>query len=120
MTRRGSSTPRSCPTSAEPPGRPSCIERPPTIDVWEFSTEQLLPDNGCGYLSHVFRPACSHARVQHLRPRPYRPCTNGKAERVIQTLLREWAYSRPYRCSRDRTRALCSWLIYYNLWRPQD
>jgi transposase InsO family protein len=53
-----------------------------------------------------------------LRTRPYRPCTNGKAERVIQTLLREWAYARPYRRSRDRTQALGAWLIYYNRWRP--
>jgi transposase InsO family protein len=83
-----------------------------------ITAEQLLTDNGCGYLSHVFRHACSRERLQHLRTRPYRPCTNGKAERVIQTLMREWAYSRPYRRSRDRTQALRSWLIYYNRWRP--
>jgi transposase InsO family protein len=80
--------------------------------------KQLLTDNGTGYKSHVFRDACSSANVQHLRTRPYRPCTNGKAERVIQTLLREWAYARPYRRSRERTRALGIWLAYYNRWRP--
>jgi transposase InsO family protein len=80
--------------------------------------EQLLTDNGTGYTSHVFRHACAREQIQHLRTRPYRPCTNGKAERVIQTLLREWAYSRPYRRSRDRTQALRTWLIYYNRWRP--
>lgn len=80
--------------------------------------KQLLTDNGVGYRSHVFAYACSREHVQHLRTRPYRPCTNGKAERVIQTLLREWAYARPYRRSRDRTRALRVWLDYYNRWRP--
>jgi transposase InsO family protein len=80
--------------------------------------KQLLTDNGSGYRSHLFRHACSRERVEHLFTRPYRPCTNGKAERVIQTLLREWAYSRPYRRSRDRTRALRTWLGYYNRWRP--
>ena len=83
-----------------------------------MTVEQLLTDNGTGYTSHVFRHACSREGVQHLRTRPYRPCTNGKAERVIQTLLREWAYARPYRRSRDRTRALRAWLVYYNRWRP--
>jgi transposase InsO family protein len=80
--------------------------------------KQLLTDNGVGYRSHVFAHACAREHVQHLRTRPYRPCTNGKAERVIQTLLREWAYARPYRRSRDRTRALRVWLDYYNRWRP--
>jgi transposase InsO family protein len=83
-----------------------------------ITAKQLLTDNGTGYTSHVFRHACSRERLQHLRTRPYRPCTNGKAERVIQTLLREWAYARPYRHSRDRTQALGTWLIYYNRWRP--
>ena len=80
--------------------------------------KQLLTDNGTGYRSHVFQYACSREHVQHLRTRPYRPCTNGKAERVIQTLLREWAYARPYHRSRERTRALRVWLDYYNRCRP--
>jgi transposase InsO family protein len=83
-----------------------------------ITVEQLLTDNGAGYLSELFRHTCAREHLQHLRTRPYRPCTNGKAERVIQTLLREWAYSRPYRRSRDRTRALRLWLLYYNRWRP--
>ena len=83
-----------------------------------MAVEQLLTDNGAGYRSDVFRHTCSREKLQHLFTRPYRPCTNGKAERVIQTLLREWAYSRPYRRSRDRTRALRAWLGYYNRWRP--
>jgi transposase InsO family protein len=80
--------------------------------------EQLLTDNGTGYTSDIFRQTCSEERLEHLRTRPYRPCTNGKAERAIQTLLREWAYSRPYRRSEERTRALRIWLVYYNRWRP--
>ena len=83
-----------------------------------ITAQQLLTDNGSGYLSDVFRHACSRANIQHLRTRPYRPCTNGKAERVIQTMLREWAYARPYRHSRDRTRTLRIWADYYNRWRP--
>ena len=83
-----------------------------------IAVRQLLTDNGVGYKAHVFRHECARGRVQHLRTRPYRPCTNGKAERVIQTLLREWAYARPYRRSRERTRALRIWLDYYNRWRP--
>ena len=79
---------------------------------------QLLTDNGAGYLSDVFRHCCVREKLQHLRTRPYRPCTNGKAERVIQTMLREWAYARPYRRSRDRTRTLAVWMNYYNRWRP--
>jgi transposase InsO family protein len=79
---------------------------------------QLLTDNGTGYRSHAFAFECQRLRLGHLRTRPYRPCTNGKAERVIQTMLREWAYARAYRTSADRTRALGAWLNYYNRWRP--
>jgi transposase InsO family protein len=80
--------------------------------------ERILSDNGSGYRSRPFAAACAALRVRHLRTRPYRPCTNGKAERFIQTLLREWAYAMPYRNSTLRTRALRSWLRYYNLERP--
>ena len=83
-----------------------------------LTCQQLLTDNGTGYKSHLFAFACAHLRLQHLRTRPYRPCTNGKAERLIQTMLREWAYARPYRKSRERQRALRHWLNYYNRWRP--
>jgi transposase InsO family protein len=83
-----------------------------------IAVESVLTDNGSGYVSDVFRYACTRLGLRHLRTRPYTPRTNGKAERVIQTMLREWAYSRPYRHSRDRTRALVAWLEYYNRWRP--
>ena len=56
--------------------------------------------------------------MRHRRTRPYRPRTNGKAERFIQTLLREWAYARPYRRSAGRKLALRPWLRYYNHVRP--
>ncbi len=78
---------------------------------------RILTDNGSGYLSHVFAQLCASARLRHLRTRPYTPRTNGKAERFIQTLLREWAYIRPYRTSAERLAALPHWLHYYNVQR---
>jgi transposase len=78
---------------------------------------RLLTDNGAGYLSHVFAQCCASARLRHLRTRPYTPRTNGKAERFIQTLLRQWAYIRAYRTSTARLAALPHWLHYYNVQR---
>jgi transposase InsO family protein len=83
-----------------------------------IAIRQLLTDNGPGYLSYTFRHVCARERLQHLRTRPYRPCTNGKAERFIQTLLRECAYARPFRHSTERRQVLRQWLTYYNRWRP--
>jgi transposase InsO family protein len=80
--------------------------------------ERVLTDNGGGYLSQRFRKAAQRARVRLARTRPYRPQTNGKAERFIQTLIRQWAYAVPYASSWRRTRALRPWLRYYNLVRP--
>jgi len=80
--------------------------------------ERIMTDNGSGYVSRRFAAACAALQARHLRTRPYRPCTNGKAERFIQTLLREWAYARPYRSSTLRSRALRPWLRYYNRERP--
>jgi transposase InsO family protein len=80
--------------------------------------ERLLTDNGSCYVARRFRQACKRHRIRHLRTRPYRPETNGKAERFIGTLLRGWAYRRPYRTSNQRTRALAKWLRYYNEQRP--
>jgi len=77
-----------------------------------------MSDNGSGYVSRAFRRACQVFAVRHLRTRPYTPRTNGKAERFIQTLLREWAYARAYRTSGRRTDALAGWLTYYNRQRP--
>jgi len=81
-------------------------------------TERILTDNGSCYVSRDFRARCSVLGIRHKRTRPYRPRTNGKAERFIQTLLREWAYARPFRSSRGRRLALGPWLRYYNQVRP--
>jgi transposase InsO family protein len=80
--------------------------------------ERIMTDNGSAYRSHRFRRCCERFGARHLRTRAYRPQTNGKAERFIQTLLREWAYAIPYSSSWRRTRALCPWLRYYNGHRP--
>jgi transposase InsO family protein len=82
--------------------------------------ERVLTDNGGCYVSHDFVGACRELGVQPRRTRPYRPETNGKAERFIQTLLREWAYQRPYRTSNQRTQRLPGWLRYYNRQRPHS
>jgi transposase InsO family protein len=76
--------------------------------------ERVMTDNGSGYVSRLFRKACRILRVRHLRTRPYTPKTNGKAERFIQTLLREWAYALPYRSSDTRAADLPRWLRHYN------
>jgi transposase InsO family protein len=79
---------------------------------------RILTDNGSAYRSRSFRAACRALRVTHRRTRPYTPRTNGKAERFIQTALREWAYRRPYYTSADRGRVLPGWLEHYNCARP--
>src|ERR1022692_2604912 len=78
----------------------------------------IMTDNGSCFVSHRFAAACRKLGLRHLRTRPYRPCTNGKAERFIQTLLRGWAYHRPYPTSIHRTLRLPKFLNYYNLRRP--
>ena len=79
-----------------------------------------MTDNGGCYVSNAFQQACRKHGVRQLRTRPYRPETNGKAERFIQTLLREWAYQRPYRTSNQRSKQLQPWLRYYNRERPHS
>lgn len=76
--------------------------------------ERVLSDNGGGYISRLFAAACQALRVAHRRTRPYTPRTNGRAERFLQTLLREWAYARPYTSSLARQASLPGWLHYYN------
>jgi transposase InsO family protein len=75
---------------------------------------RVMTDNGSGYRSDRFARLCRSASLRHLRTRPYTPRTNGKAERFIQPLLREWAYRRAYPSSRQRTEALPACLYYYN------
>jgi transposase InsO family protein len=79
---------------------------------------RLLTDNALAYRSGVFTAVCRRWAVRQRFTRPYRPQTNGKAERFIQTLLREWAYRTPYRSSARRTAALRPYLRFYNHRRP--
>ncbi len=80
--------------------------------------QRILTDNGSGYRSKKMARSCRRCRLRHLRTRPYTPRTNGKAERLIQTALREWAYARPYASSHQRRDALPAWLHRYNYHRP--
>jgi transposase InsO family protein len=79
----------------------------------DVSVERVMTDNGSAYLSKAFRSAVAAAGLKHKRTRPYTPRTNGKAERFIQTSLREWAYARPYLSSQERSTALMPWLDHY-------
>jgi len=79
---------------------------------------RLLSDNGFAYRAGIFAAACRTWHLRHRFTRPYRPQTNGKAERFIQTLLREWAYRFPFRSSARRTEALRPFLRFYNHKRP--
>jgi transposase InsO family protein len=79
-----------------------------------IEVERLLTDNGSAYRSTMHSLACRALGVRHLRTRPYRPQTNGKAERFIRTLLSGWAYGGIYRHSSERTAALDGWLWHYN------
>jgi transposase InsO family protein len=85
-----------------------------------ISCRRVLTDNGSAYRSHLFAQACRRLELRHSRTRPYRPCTNGKAERFIQTSLRGWAYARPYASSELRQQALPHWIHYYNHHRPHS
>jgi transposase InsO family protein len=76
--------------------------------------ERLLTDNGSAYVSALHALACRRLGIRHSRTRPYRPQTNGKAERFIRTLLGGWAYGAIYGSSLERTQALDGWLWYYN------
>ena len=80
--------------------------------------ERVMTDNGSAYVSHAHRQALRELGIRHLTTRPYRPRTNGKAERFIQTLLNEWAYARIYGSSAERTSALPLFLERYNFKRP--
>jgi transposase InsO family protein/transposase len=79
-----------------------------------ITVERLITDNGAAYRSTAHAIACRALGIRHLRTRPYRPQTNGKAERFIRTLLGGWAYGALYRNSSERTAALDAWLDYYN------
>jgi transposase InsO family protein len=80
--------------------------------------ERVMTDNGSAYRSILHALACRALGLRHLRTRPYRPRTNGKAERFIRTMLGGWAYGATYGTSAERTRALTGWLDHYNRHRP--
>jgi transposase InsO family protein len=92
--------------------------------AWRFyaahgiTVERILTDNGSPYLSHEFALACEELGIGHRRTRPYRPQTNGKAERMVRTLLSEWAYVRPFSDTADRIALLPRFLDFYNRVRP--
>jgi transposase InsO family protein len=83
-----------------------------------ITVERVLSDNGSCYRSGVHAEACAELSMRHLRTRPYRPRTNGKAERFIQTMTNGWAYGAIYGCSAERSAALPGWLDHYNYRRP--
>jgi transposase InsO family protein len=80
--------------------------------------DRVMTDNGSCYVSKAFAKACRRLALKHIRTRPYTPQTNGKAERFIQTALREWAYAKAYPNSNTRTDELPKWLHRYNWHRP--
>ena len=119
-----STTPPASPTSK---CSPTNARSPPSASSNEPSRgSRLVGSPSAKFSPTTVRPTC-HAvwtiwcathRIEHLRTRPYRPQTNGKAERFIQTMLREWAYAATYRTSAHRARALPAWIDYYNHQRP--
>ena len=82
--------------------------------------ERVMTDNGSAYKSRRFAKLLRRLRIKHIRTRPYTPRTNGKAERFIQTLLREWAYAFVYPSSSHRTSELQPWMHHYNFHRPHS
>ena len=86
--------------------------------AYGIRVERVMTDNGPAYRSAIHALACRTLKIRHLRTRPYRPRTNGKAERFIRTLLSGWAYGAIYGSSAERTRALAGWLNFYNRTRP--
>jgi transposase InsO family protein len=80
--------------------------------------QRVMTDNGSCYVSKVFRATCHRLGLRHIRTRPYTPRTNGKAERFIQTAMREWAYAHAYNHSTEREATLPLWLHRYNWHRP--
>jgi transposase InsO family protein len=84
----------------------------------DVKVERVMTDNGSCYKSFAFQKACTRLGLRHIRTKPYTPRTNGKAERFIQTSLREWAYAQAYNTSSERAAELPRWLHRYNWHRP--
>jgi transposase InsO family protein len=85
-----------------------------------ITIQRVMSDNGAPYVSQAWATWCADHGIRHLRTRPYRPRTNGKAERFIQTMLREWAYAATYQNADHRAACLAPWLDYYNHKRPHS
>lgn len=83
-----------------------------------ITVKRVMTDNGACYKSHAFAAACKALKLRHVRTKPYTPRTNGKAERFIQTAIREWAYATAYQTSQQRARDLPKWTHMYNWHRP--
>jgi transposase InsO family protein len=84
------------------------------------TVRRVLTDNGSAFRSRRFAAACRRLNLKHKFTRAYRPQTNGKAERFIQSALREWAYGIPYHHSSERTAMLSRWIHHYNWHRPHQ
>ena len=102
-----------------PDERPASAVRALELAAMEFArlgvrVERVLTDNGGPYRSHAYAATLAELGARHKRTRPYRPQTNGKAERFIKTMLGEWAYARPYRSNDERLAALADWVDSYN------
>ena len=85
-----------------------------------ITVERVMTDNGSAYVSYRFRDLCQSINIRHVRIRPHRPQTNGKVERFIQTMLREWAYRFSYDSSEERKRWLTPYLHFYNFHRAHS
>jgi transposase InsO family protein len=85
-----------------------------------ITVQRIMTDNGACYKARAFARACKRLKIRHIRTKPYTPKTNGKAERFIQTSLREWAYARAYDTSDQRAAELPHWLHRYNWHRPHS
>ena len=106
---------------ADETGRSVCLALLSALRYYRslgISVRRVLTDNGGCYKSRRFRRLCGRLGITHKRTKPYIPRTNGKAERFIQTALREWAYARSYCDSAQRARELPRWMHYYN-WHRQ-
>jgi transposase InsO family protein len=94
-----------------------------TVDWYRrqgITVKRVMTDNGGCYRSYLFKTAVRYLGLKHVRTRPYTPRTNGKAERFIQTSIREWAYSQTYESSAERQDNLGPWTDYYNNKRPHS
>lgn len=101
----------------------TCAFTARAIDWFErlgVTVARLMSDNGSAYRSQAFRLLLTARGIRHIRTRPYTPQTNGKAERFIQTSLREWAYATPYQSSIERNQAMPGWIDAYNTTRPHS